>query len=318
MPMPTLVANLTSTHPQPAIEASCAWCGVGLASLPGHRTEEACGTCGRPFTSRGNVRRWTDGAAPRLPRALWTLAWRQLNPLSSRLSPLRYLTDWRIEQFYRRTLTDRRLAEDWAQHYLGGLRLPAGAAVLDHGCGRGRHTALLDQLGYRVAAQDVVAHPWWRHLRQPSFQQVPGEAPRLPWSDEAFHLVLDVEVIHYLSADRLERLAREVFRTLVPGGCWLLLEANDQAYGARTMRRTIGALHSLAAVRRCLSAVGYRELDLGYEGFNAPVLPRAVNWALKVARPGPADFENWRTPFAGRIPPHRRKLWRLRVTKPSC
>jgi hypothetical protein len=69
-------------------------------------------------------------------------------------------------------------------------------------------------------------------------------------------------------------------------------------------------------VRACLAAAGFREIDLAYEGFNAPVFPRLVNYALKVARPGPAEFDDWRTPFANRLPPGRRKLWRLRVAKP--
>jgi SAM-dependent methyltransferase len=263
------------------------------------------------------VREWTD-PAPLVSRFdLLGLVRRQLHPLGSRLSPLRYLGDWRINQYYRRTLSDGSLAEQWRAHYLDGLRIDDNAAVLDHGCGRGRHAGLLGQLGFRVAAQDVATQSWWSHLTGVTFQCVPPSAPTLPWADSSFQLVLDVGVIHYLTDTQLHRLAGEVFRVLVPGGYWLLLEANTASYGARVMRSVIGNLHELSLVRQIARVAGFDEIDVDYEGFYAPVAPRFVQYLTTVMRPAPMELGEWNAPLANRIEPERRKLWRLRLMRPK-
>jgi SAM-dependent methyltransferase len=261
---------------------------------------------------------WADPHAARPEKRDWrVLALRQLNPLSSRLSPLRYFSDWRVEQYYRRTLSDGGLAHHWTQHYLGELRLEPGAPVLDHGCGRGRHTALLSRTGFQVAAQDVRPHAWWHTLANCSFQSVPPLAPRLPWTSDAFALVLDVQVIHYLTEPQLATLSREVFRVLAPGGHWVLLEANDGSYGRSTLRKTIGRLHPFQAVRRLVMDAGFIEVDVRYEGFYAPVFPIAVNFVRKLMRPGAVDLNDYRSTLAAHVPPQRRGLWLLRLQKPG-
>ncbi len=257
-----------------------------------------------------------DGTPHKRRRDFWTLALRQLNPLASRLSPLRYFADWRVNQYYQRTLTDLKLAREWAAHHLEGLNVRPRAAVLDHGCGRGRHTALLSQLGFQVSAQDIESHAWWRKLPQCFFQKVPPSAPRLPWRDQAFNLVLDVGIIHYLTDEQLTVLANEVFRVLTPGGHWLLLEPNDESYGAYAMRRIIGHLHSVESARTVVAGAGFHEVDLTYEAFYAPVFPLFVNFVRNVARPGPMDLSDFHSTLAARIPDRRRGFWRLRLIKP--
>lgn len=294
--------------------AACPWCGAGVGAItPG---DHVCGGCGRPFTDAGNVRawRWHEASAPL--RSFATLLARQFNPLSSRLSPLRLFSDWRVEQYYRRTLTDGAMARAGANHYLRELDLAPGAPVLDHGCGRGRNTALLGQLGYEVAAQDIAPHSWWQRLSPSQFQSVPVAAARLPWRDRSFALVVDVGVVHYLTEAQFAGLADEVFRVLAPGGYWLLLEGNDESYGAARMRQIIGHLHSLSTSRRVVKAAGFSELDLGYEGFYAPVLPLYVNFVRKLMRPGTVDLSDIRSWLADRIPKRRRACWLLRLRKP--
>ena len=295
------------------MSTACPWCGACLPAVG----VAACPACGRRCTQYGHVRLWQGEEAAAPPRPFWPAALRQLNPLGSRFSPLRYFADWRVNRYYLRTLTDKQLADDWGAHYLEGLHIQRGAAVLHHGCGRGRHSAVLKRLGFRVGAQDVYAHPWWSRLPQVTFQRVPASAPRLPWPDEAFGLVLDAGVIHYLSPELVCALAREVFRVLAPGGYWLLVEANEAGYGAGSIRRIVGRLHALQVIRRSVAEAGFVEHDLGFEAFHSPVLPGVVHYAITIARPGPLDMREWRSSVAARIPPHRRKLWRLRLRKPA-
>jgi SAM-dependent methyltransferase len=279
--------------------------------------EHACGHCGRHYTDAGHIRRWIDddrSAAPHRDYA--TLLLRQFNPLSSRFSPLRYFADWRVEQYYRRTLADRSLARKWGSHYLDGLTLASGAAVLDHGCGRGRYTALLSHLGYQVAAQDITPHSWWQHLPACTFQSVPVAAGRLPWHEQAFALVVDVGVVHYLTEAQLAALSAEVRRVLEPGGFWLLLEGNSESYGASRMKRILGRLHTVDTVRRIASDAGFHEVDVSYEGFYAPLMPLYVNFVRKLMRPGRVDLNDHDSSLAARLPPRRRAHWRLRLTKP--
>ena len=239
-----------------------------------------------------------------------------MNPLSSRLLQFRYFSDRRLETYYRRTLNDRALADRWSAHYLGGLPIAPGALVLDHGCGRGRHTALLSQLGFDVCAQDVARHAWWGSL-QARFQTVPPNATKLPWADRVFSLMLDVEVLHYANEAQLEQFAREAFRVLAPGAFWVTLEANDRGYGAFLPKRFMGRLHSLARVRDLATRAGFAEVDVRYEGFYAPFLPRLVDFARKQGWPGPLDVSDFGSWLESKTPDERRALWCLRLQKPA-
>jgi SAM-dependent methyltransferase len=281
------------------------------------RGDGRCGSCGHEFRVDGALVSWADATPETQPRDLRALILRQLNPLGSRLSPLRYFSDWRVEEYYRRTVSDLSLADSWARHYLAGLNVPRGAGVLDHGCGRGRNAARLAQLGFDVAAQDVRAHSWWRTIRNCRFQQVPTSARHLPWTNNAFALVLDVEVVHHLDQSQLEALIAEVHRVLAPGGYWLLLEANAESYGAAAPRRYCGRLHTLEHVQRLVSRAGFREVDHSYEGVYAPVFPVLFNFVRKQAWPGPFTIDDFDSGLAQMIPARRRALWLLRLQKPA-
>jgi SAM-dependent methyltransferase len=295
---------------------ACPFCGFAFQVTTLHGNS-ACPRCHEPFAAAGNVTTWT--AEERSPaRRVWPLVVRQLHPLSSRFSPLRYFSDWRVEGYYRRTLRDAALATDWSRHYLSRLGLSAGAAVLDHGCGRGRHVALLTQLGFRVCAQDVRPHQWWRHFPDCTFQVVPAAAPRLPWPDATFQAVLDVNVVNHLDEGQVERLAREVWRVLAPGGSWILLEPNASSYSAAVRRRYYGRLYSLQDVKRRIDAVGFEQTDCTYHGAYAPVIPQVVNFFRKQAWPGPFTVDDFDSRLAAAIPERRRAQWLLRVRKPAA
>ena len=277
-----------------------------------------CGNCDRPFSQADLVRTWAvpkDCVTPK--RSLVRLALRQLDPLSSQLSPLRHFSDRRVEQYYRRTRDDLSLAQSWAGRYLEGLSLPDRALVLDHGCGRGRNVGVLTQLGFRMTAQDLQSHPWWSHFPHCEFQCVPACAPSLPWAARTFHAVFDFNVINHFDSSQLKSLVAEVTRVLMPGGCWVLLEPNTGSYGAFLPRKHYGRLHSLDSVRQLMVTAGLRLVDHDYEGFYAPVVPRLINFMRKQAWPSPLTIEDFDSRIAALIPPHRRAQWLLRVRKPA-
>lgn len=291
---------------------ACPWCGDRVAAAAA-----GCSTCGRPAERTDTTISWQRaGGTPRALESLGAVALRQLNPVASRLSPLRIFSDWRVERYYRRTLSDAELAQRWRRHTFSHLEMPEEAAVLDYGCGRGRNVALLAQLGFRVGAQDIKPHPWWRHLRSCGFQVVPPAAPRLPWADGTFDAVLDVTVIHHLDRAQLQSLAAEVLRVLAPGGYWLLTEANSGSYGAAAPLRYYGRLHSLADVQQIAAAAGFLDAGHDYEGFYAPVCPNLVNFLRKQAWPSSFTMDDFDSPLASMMPASRRALWRLRLRKP--
>jgi hypothetical protein len=81
------------------------------------------------------------------------------------------------------------------------------------------------------------------------------------------------------------------------------------------MRRIVGRLHPLALARRLTADAGFREIDLAYEGFFAPGAPLAVDFVRKTLSPRAYDINDFNSALAARIPPQRRKHWRLRMQK---
>lgn len=112
---------------------------------------------------------------------------------------------------------------------LDRLELPAGASVLDLGCGNGRHTFDTLRRGFDVVAFDVdedvlrnvmgmtAAMKLEAEVPTPSLDaMVRGDALRLPFADGSFDAVVVSEVLEHIPDDR-EAMA-EINRVLTPGG----------------------------------------------------------------------------------------------------
>ena len=227
---------------------------------------------------------------------------------------MRHLSRWRVEQYYRRTLTDVELARSFARNFLGGLNLPSESRVLDFGCGRGRNIGLLDQLGYKVVGQDVISNRWWERLVNAGFQ-VLGPSPHLPWKDASFDVVVEVEVIHYLSSAALQNHVKEIRRIIKPGGYWVLLEAQDGSDGAEHIRRQIGRLHPLGEVRKLMADEGFVEKDIQYLGYYARHFPLLINFLRRQCSPRPFDMYDWNSWLASQVPKERRGLCLMRMQR---
>jgi SAM-dependent methyltransferase len=167
------------------------------------------------------------------------------------------------------------------------LALPAGARILDAGCGSGR---TLDELrdygavsGLELSEEGVAAA---RQRGHADVQQ--GRVEELPWPDASFDLVTCLDVIEHTPDDRAT--LRELLRVTRPGGHLL---ATVPAYQALWSRHDVVNLHYRRYGRRALRAAA-REGGWEVErttSFNALLLApaAAVRLAQRVRRSGDPD-----------------------------
>ncbi len=106
-------------------------------------------------------------------------------------------------------------------------RLPAGARVLDAGCGAGRNLRLLFRMGYDVFAADAndaaitavraLAHELAPHTPDDHFRVEPLEA--MTFDEESMDVVVSSAVLHFASDDaQFAAMLRGSWRPLRPGG----------------------------------------------------------------------------------------------------
>jgi tellurite methyltransferase len=105
--------------------------------------------------------------------------------------------------------------------------LPAGALVLDLGCGVGRHVTYLGGLGFRMAGADVSPTGVERTMaacaeRGLSVDGRVCDMTLLPWSDATFDAVLSTSTIHHGLRANIQQAIGEVWRVLKPGGLFLV------------------------------------------------------------------------------------------------
>ncbi len=94
------------------------------------------------------------------------------------------------------------------------LGLRTGHALLDVGCGGGRHISAARGLGARAVGIDMTAQKWPRAVDGPDF--VVGDGARLPFIDGAFDRVVCTEVLEHV--DDPDACVRELARVLAAGG----------------------------------------------------------------------------------------------------
>lgn len=87
-------------------------------------------------------------------------------------------------------------------------RLPAGASVLDAGCGEG---VLVDEYTGRLAIEGIDPNYSSERVRN-------GSLTALPYADAAFERALCLDVLEHLSFEEQPRALAELHRILRPGG----------------------------------------------------------------------------------------------------
>jgi SAM-dependent methyltransferase len=105
--------------------------------------------------------------------------------------------------------------------------LPAGAQVLDLGCGVGRHVTYLGGLGFKMAGADISATGIQLASaacaeRGISFDGQVSAMTSLPWPNNTFDAALSTSTIHHALRADIQRALAEVWRILKPGGQFLV------------------------------------------------------------------------------------------------
>lgn len=155
----------------------------------------------------------------------------------------------------------------WARHRAilemireGGL--PSSGNILDVGCGPGLLSLDLATSGYRGLAVDVAPAMIDRCKKQAATRGINtwnyqvGDAESLAAPDCSFDAVIAAGVIEYLPGD--DRMMREVWRVLKPGGCFILNVTNRYGYTAcltpvlNSFKRLPGVLQTTSWLRRIL------------------------------------------------------------------
>jgi ubiquinone/menaquinone biosynthesis C-methylase UbiE len=103
--------------------------------------------------------------------------------------------------------------------------IPAGARILDVGCGTGRWVRRYQQLGFRVTGMDAtlaMLHVARAHGTAAAL--IAGEACRLPFPDSRFDAVSDITVTQHIPTHLQGQALGEMMRVVRPGGRLILME----------------------------------------------------------------------------------------------
>jgi SAM-dependent methyltransferase len=155
---------------------------------------------------------------------------------------------------------------------LSDMCLPAGAAILDAGCGSGRNMVELRRYGHVTGIE--LSSPSVQVARsRDAGEVVQGSVMEMPFADDAFQLAVSLDVIEHLEDDR--GALRELRRVVAPGGRLLV---TVPAYQWLWSRHDELNHHHRRYDRRTLLAAAH---DAGWTclrttHFNALLLPVAM------------------------------------------
>lgn len=167
---------------------------------------------------------------------------------------------------------------EYIKEALGGS---AGKNVLDLGCGSGKISFRLRDMGYDVVGLEYDLEPLLGFRQQSKTAKIVNcDAQSLPFADESFDVILAIQMLDYLP-DR-KKFYREAWRTLRPGGLLLFTLTNRRSIkgavydlylrmtGRKRMRRyyEMNYEEGLAEMNVANFSI------LGSRGYNWNLLPR--------------------------------------------
>jgi SAM-dependent methyltransferase len=206
------------------------------------------------------------------------------------VSPLNAIGYLKQEWLYSRYLSNRGIAESFCKKYIPENLI--GKWVLDFGCGKGRHSAMLSRLGFHVAAIDPQMHDYWGKINATFYLGDDKNLPNFKAGD--FDLALCFLVL-YLIEDN-ESVLKQLHRLLKPGGYLVLQVPNkDNLWTRRTGRylnsyEPIKRYYSIKEVTQLLTNCGFSVDKLWMEKFYSSYMLETVNGLLSILPHQVGDF----------------------------
>jgi SAM-dependent methyltransferase len=169
---------------------------------------------------------------------------------------------------------------------LAKLGLPAGARILDAGCGSGRNMVELQRYG-TVTGIELSPTSVALARERGVGEVVEGSVLELPFAEGSFDLAVSLDVIEHLEDDR--GALRELRRTVAPGGALLVtVPAYQWLWSAHDEINHHHRRYNSRMLLEAATATGWRcELTTH---FNSLLLPAAILMrALDRVRPGTTE-----------------------------
>lgn len=141
------------------------------------------------------------------------------------LRPLSYQYQWLYDTISRLAALSVGGEKRFRTLALEGLKIQKNTEVLDLCCGAGQTTKILVQFSDRVTGLDISPVALAKATSNvPQANYVEGEAQNMPLEDNRFDLVHTSVALHEMTPQELERILREVYRVLKPGGIFTLVD----------------------------------------------------------------------------------------------
>lgn len=105
-------------------------------------------------------------------------------------------------------------------------KIPQGGAILDAGCGAGRHVILFAEEGFipygidysMSGVKETIKRLEVEGFGKYSENIIQGSLDSLTFDDDKFDGVVSYGVLYYMDKGQIEKSVREMFRVLKPGG----------------------------------------------------------------------------------------------------
>jgi SAM-dependent methyltransferase len=155
---------------------------------------------------------------------------------------------------------------------LAGLGLPAGARILDAGCGSGRNMVELARLGTATGVE--LSETSVELARERGVGEViAGSVLEMPFAEDSFDLAVSLDVIEHLQDD-LAAL-REFRRVIAPGGALLVtVPAYQWLWSGHDVINHHHRRYTRRSLQRVAEQAGWSQVRTTY--FNSLLLPPAI------------------------------------------
>ena len=201
--------------------------------------------------------------------------------------PFSDFTKKRVNRFYENCLKDKNTSRNFRQKYLPvEYRINKGL-VLDFGCGKGRHSAMLSQCGFDIVGIDPCAHDYWKRIVNASF--IRGKESDLEFFKYGtFDIVLCMQVLMYIEDDN--SVIRDLYGVLKKGGFLILQVTNKDNLRTKFTKKwlidePIKRYYAIEGIISKLKDNGFVILESWTEKMYFPFFTQFVQFILEILLP---------------------------------